>query len=471
MSYQYCKTNKAGKPNFWGYRCDKVYENQVLHTYSGDTKINYYDIKDYGLNATSGYMMLKEIHTNDKEVFNKGRLFSFADVFCAIQPEAKEILEDTVHYDEEQVNIIKGILGLDKKGYNIVSIDVKGFASSHGYQTSNDVLGKNRANSVKKWLTSKYGRKFSNANFTYSTNEIGEKLSNYDSSSFTAKAWRCSRVAIVIEKEGVTNLSETYSGVDNITYADNKTQNEINNARNVVEMTDARNKDEANTSYKNAYGKDMTETQKNSVINQIENNRADADAEAMNAKNSGNALNLEGEGKQGYSNEYKFFSMLSTNEPFLHSKIVEKLKYFDPAFHSITPEGFQSRLTFLHQCTRQGNTASASDINNMNRTAKNLSFGKPPICVLRIGDFYYTKIIIDSLTIDYDDTTWDLNDEGIGVMPMMANVNISFKFLGGSDLSGPINRLQNSLSFNYYANTSVYDNRAEEIKHNDGIEK
>ena len=39
----------------------------------------------------------------------------------------------------------------------------------------------------------------------------------------------------------------------------------------------------------------------------------------------------------------------------------------------------------------------------------------------------------------------------------MANVSISFKFLGGSTLSGPIERLQNALSHNYYANTSVYD--------------
>ena len=102
-----------------------------------------------------------------------------------------------------------------------------------------------------------------------------------------------------------------------------------------------------------------------------------------------------------------------------------------------------------------------------NRNAHNLSFGRPPICVLRIGDFYNTKIIIDSLQISYDDTTWDLNDEGIGVMPMMANISIGFKFLGGSDLSGPINRLQNALSFNYYANTSIYDNRAEEIEYDD----
>jgi hypothetical protein len=33
-------------------------------------------------------------------------------------------------------------------------------------------------------------------------------------------------------------------------------------------------------------------------------------------------------------------------------------------------------------------------------------------------------------------------------------------------LNGPINRLQNALSFNYYANTHVYDVRADYIKEN-----
>ena len=50
-------------------------------------------------------------------------------------------------------------------------------------------------------------------------------------------------------------------------------------------------------------------------------------------------------------------------------------------------------------------------------------------------------------------------------MPMMANVNISFVFLGGSDIEGPIARLQNAVSFNYYANTSIYDNRADKVKY------
>ena len=48
---------------------------------------------------------------------------------------------------------------------------------------------------------------------------------------------------------------------------------------------------------------------------------------------------------------------------------------------------------------------------------------------------------------------------------MIANITLQFHFIGGSDLAGPISRLQNAISFNYYANTGVYDNRAEEISY------
>jgi len=161
-----------------------------------------------------------------------------------------------------------------------------------------------------------------------------------------------------------------------------------------------------------------------------------------------------------YDNEAKFFSMLEKEEPFLHHKISDKIKYFDPAFHSISPEGFNARLTFLQQCTRQGPTIGSSD-NGNETTANNLAFGRPPVCILRIGDFYYTKILIESLSFSFDPLMWDLNQEGIGAMPMIADINMRFKFIGGSSLAGHITRLQNALSFNYYANTEVYDNRSE----------
>lgn len=471
IGYQYLSSNKAGKPNYWAYRCDKAYENQVLHTYNDETRYNYYDLEDYGLNSNVGCDLITQVHTEDRKYFEEGKIYSFADVFQAIQGGAENVLTSD-QYFQENVKKIQEIIGINKEKYTISSIEVVGFASSHGYKNSNDVLGKNRANTIVEWLKTYIPKKFNNETVvTYDTHE-GTKLSHYNSSSLEAKIWRCSRVVLNIKQEEVIQHSETIdlpkdnSRLHNITYRDNKRFETIKESNSLAKTAKSLNKESFTDLYIKTFGK-KDNVAINAAVNQIEENKSEADAKAMSAKTNGNTINILGDGKIGYGKEYEFFSELNANEPFLHSKLVEKLKYFDPAFHSITPEGFQSRLTFLHQCTRQGNTASASDSNNMNRTANNLAFGRPPICVLRIGDFYNTKIIIESLSIDYNDTTWDLNDEGIGVMPMMANVTIGFKFLGGSDLSGPINRLQNALSFNHYANTSVYDDRAEEIFYND----
>ena len=155
-------------------------------------------------------------------------------------------------------------------------------------------------------------------------------------------------------------------------------------------------------------------------------------------------------------NESAYFEQLTNTDKFVFDSFREKIKYFHPSFHSTTPEGLNSRLTFLQQCTRQGPTLEAQG-------ADNLAFGRPPVCILRLGDFYNTKIIIDNINIEYEPLVWDLNPEGSGVQPMIANVNMSFKFIGGSTLMGPINKLQNALSFNYYANAHVYDPRADYI--------
>ena len=160
--------------------------------------------------------------------------------------------------------------------------------------------------------------------------------------------------------------------------------------------------------------------------------------------------------KEKFYNETLFFDKLAKTDRFIFDKFREKIKYFHPAFHSTTPEGLNSRLTFLHQCTRQGPTLEQQG-------ASNLAFGRAPICILRVGDFFYTKIAIDSLSIDYEPLVWDLNPEGIGVQPMIANVSLSFKFIGAESLLGPINKLQNALSFNYYANAGVYEGRADYV--------
>lgn len=170
-----------------------------------------------------------------------------------------------------------------------------------------------------------------------------------------------------------------------------------------------------------------------------------------------NALNnVKTQIRKRFYHESEFFEKLQEDNPFVYDSIKKKIKYFHPAFHSTTPEGFNSRLTFLHQCTRQGPTISDGN-------PTNLVFGRPPVCILRVGDLYNTKIMIESLGITYDPIVWDLNPEGIGVQPMIANIDLSFKFIGGSALMGPINKLQNALSFNYFANTQVYDKRSDTI--------
>ena len=164
--------------------------------------------------------------------------------------------------------------------------------------------------------------------------------------------------------------------------------------------------------------------------------------------------------------ECDYFETIKEETPMVYDNLKDKLKFFQPAFHSITPEGLNSRLTFLQQCMRPGDTIPT--IKNINGSttatygdATNTAFGAPPVLVLRVGDFYNTKIIPDNLSITYDPLVFDMNPEGIGIQPMIANVTLNFKFVGGSGLKESVDRLQNALTFNYYANTEIYDERAD----------
>ena len=156
------------------------------------------------------------------------------------------------------------------------------------------------------------------------------------------------------------------------------------------------------------------------------------------------------ESAKNFINECDYFEEIKKDSPFIYDSIAEKLRNFHPAFHSITPEGFNSRITFLQQCGRQGPSFIDPE------QPQNTAFGRPPVCVLRLGDFYFTKIIIDSINFTFDPLQWDLNPEGIGVQPMLVNVDLNFKFIGGSTLQGPLSQLQNAVSYNFFGNTSLY---------------
>ncbi len=162
--------------------------------------------------------------------------------------------------------------------------------------------------------------------------------------------------------------------------------------------------------------------------------------------------------------ECDYFEVIKETTPMVYDNLRDKLKFFQPAFHSMTPEGLNSRLTFLQQCVRPGDTIPTvveqdGEITRQYNNATNTAFGAPPVLILRIGDFFNTKIIPRNLSLKYENL--DLNPEGIGVQPMIANVTLSFDFIGGSGLKTSIDRLQNALSFNYYANTEMWDDRAD----------
>ncbi len=165
--------------------------------------------------------------------------------------------------------------------------------------------------------------------------------------------------------------------------------------------------------------------------------------------------------------ECNYFEMVRQSDPMIYNGIASKIKNFHPSFHSITPEGLNSRLVFLSQCMRPGSTIpTVSENKNGDQTllyndVTNSVFGAPPVCILRVGDFYHTKVVFDQLSFKYEEDILDLNPEGIGVQPMIVNVTMGFNFIGGQGLKEPIAKLQNALSFNYFANTEMYDERAE----------
>lgn len=126
-----------------------------------------------------------------------------------------------------------------------------------------------------------------------------------------------------------------------------------------------------------------------------------------------------------------------------------KIDYYKPVFHSQTPYDFYKRYTFLHQLSRPGHT-----INVEAQVGANSLFGRMPMCVLRIGDFFHTKVAINSIQFDMTETTWDMNPEGMGMQPMYCKITMDIDIIGGMSLKGPINRLQTAVDNNFLANST-----------------
>ena len=423
--YYYHGRDKNGGTKTWYYPVDTRVNNEVLRNNKA-----YKDIHDYGLNGSktgNGDSIYGKFWGNDipgqdgiVNYLNSGNttitdstnLQKAKSLVRVSDVENKYFVPAYNFYKHLEEVITKFNAATNNKSK--YRIEIQGFASKHGYTESNRILAENRAAVIEGWIKTLKCFDFQGRD-TISHNGNGEieRTNTETESDFIPKAARAAVVKFSI-----------IPAVKNITEIQNYEEIENKELRTVTGSTEE-------NFYKEYYDTSKSDDYEN----------------------------------QTYDNEYTYFKQINENDDMVKRYISDKVDYFDPAFHSITPEGFNARLTFLQQCVRQGPTISASDLGMGSAYgAGNLSFGRAPFCVLRIGDFFNTKICIQSINIEYDNNgsvQWDLNPEGVGLQPMLANVNITFTFLGGSDISGPIARLQHAASFNYYANASVYDRRAD----------
>lgn len=478
--------NLTGKSHLWYrkryyYRCDKAYEPQDFSNQN-----SYIDRNSYGFNG-NGYNKVRR-HSNINKSFeikddsDDFKLISFTDLFVALEGESNNVVKPS---SKDNVALVKNIFE-NKDRISDIKIRVEGHASYQGRSSSNMTLAKNRAETLIAWLKTFAILKDVKMNAVSPENQPKDVRINVgELDDELVKIWRSASVVIEYNEKSVENAATNelpMTEAVEILNAEGKGTGVFEN-KVVTERVSVKTDEKSGTMWDRMQNGTM-DFSENNIDFQNKLNEANPTYDGMLYRSMNGGLDFganntefqekmkklkatsvteESDFVKRYDNEGEFFQLLERNEPFLHHLITDKIKYFDPAFHSISPEGFNARLTFLHQCTRQGSTLENSAFES--GTAYNLAFGRPPVCVLRLGDFYYTKIIINGLNINYEQPQWDLNPEGIGVMPMFANITIDFAFLGGSDLAGPIARLQNAVSFNYYANTSVYDNRAEMVEY------
>lgn len=470
----------------WYYRIDGEYVkgikyNSVKNCFGQSFKVdnNYQDQNNKNLNSDVNAVKKAFDEENDN-------LYSLAEVAYALYNDWENDKETDI-----QNKISRNCIGLsksndrikklielfdttkgDKSIYSITRIDVVGYSNSHGKNLSNNIndqrnefLARERANTVLNWLRSVYGKGDIGINGMTSVSKPSQSIETKENediksvNTLTAKKWRSARVRIKIKKSGVVDPEkmEQYK-TDIASYSRFSGFKEDSTDYDGKQLYVNTNEEDPSKKNRKWY---YDETSKQMVLKEREyqvTNRFSVNPYTLKMESNG-----KDENSLRYDQEYYFFKELKSKDPDVFQKLTDKLQYFDPAFHSMTPEGFMGRLNFLHQCTRQGDTIGISDANGA--SANNLAFGRPPFCILRLGDFYYQKIVIRNINITYDPLVWDLNQEGIGVVPLIANVSISFNFIGGGDLTGPVRKLQNAMSFNYYANGRLYDNRSDRIEH------
>lgn len=429
--------------------------------------------------------VLTQLNENAKEKYLK----DFVDT-------RKESIKDFFTHIKTQFtlvgNFVTQVGNLLDQG-KTVKFDLFASASAVNDNDYNVDLSKRRADSIEKWLFKKTTPNGTTLKKYYDSGKlkINKVTKGFNDVNIIEKNYKyvdCTKPFQDRQKDGTVSVNAMVCRRTRITNLD--VLDEKSNTGNSNEETNTTVTGDASETSQELAGNDFintglfTESNLNNGNNQPNSSTSSFTKQTPESQPYTNSINTRQQDVQTQTFERKkdltkrlarklltecnYFEYIKQNEPMIYDGIKSKIKYFQPAFHSITPEGLNSRLVFLQQCMRPGDTIPTITDQTANgllfNDVSNSAFGAPPICVLRIGDFFHTKIVIDQITFKYDEAPFDLNPEGIGVQPMIADVSISFAFIGAHGLGTPIAKLQNALSFNYYANTEMYDERAEQTQ-------
>ena len=95
------------------------------------------------------------------------------------------------------------------------------------------------------------------------------------------------------------------------------------------------------------------------------------------------------------------------------------MSMFQPAFFSGSLVDLKRRMEFLSKMTRPANNNSENG---------GFSFTKPPVCHLRLGDWFNHDIIVEDVSYDYSESTWSM-DSNFN-QPICVLVSVAFNIVG-----------------------------------------
>lgn len=327
------------------------------------------------------------------------------------------------------------VLKLNTKEANNTVFELNGYASQLSTNDYNTRLGYKRAYNLLNYVINK-------ATISYSGNNlpiIFDVTENFIDESFSEKTINDTNKTIVKFKDSARNITfnlisrgESLASVIGVTKENKDLQAVKEDRKATINLSEYLKSEQTETSLDIPATPSQIVT-KNNEIENLETNKLTVDNNCIPFEDNDGTSNIKLKG-------------------------FEQISKYSPTFYSQTPEDFHKRLTFLKQLTRSGRSIDFENGSNGQISGKNSIFGRQPFAILRLMDQFHTKIIINSINYDYSDAMIDLNPEGMGVQYTFCKVTMDFNIIGGQSLKFAIDQIQTANDFNYYANSSFYNN-------------